>query len=786
MQRPFLWLALMLVAGVVAADVGQITSPFLPVMAGFLGLATALLPFRMSRAQPFGLALTFLAIGMLAWQVRHTGPPGDALSRAAALQPGAQWTLEGRVRRAQLLGPGDEYLSFIIDVERAGVGFAVGPMEGRVEARWFAPDGPVFVDDYVRVTGPLRDALGEVNFGVSGYEDYLRRLGVHSAIRLRGPSAVHCLAPGRWWRPSHLASTFRHGQAERLARAIPKDAQPFILAVWLGDSYSQGPHGYDVYVESGTAHIFSVSGLHMAIIYASASTALRSVVRRRRLRIGICLGAVWLYALLTGAQVACLRSATMISIYLVAEMLEREPDGPTALSLAAIGFLLYNANLLYDIGFQLSFLSIASIMLYSGPLAERFRRLPRWLGASMATSLAAQILPLPVAVYTFHVVPLYATIANLLVVPILTLVLWLCFATSLLAMISIDVASLFGYALWPLVAAIHALASAVVSVPGSSLRLTNPTTAALVFYAVTSIALLMALGTPTRSRSWWLVVAGALAMTVVLWQPYALPAEVVFLDVGHGDASFIRTESGSTVLIDGGNRTDSYDQGRRVVAPFLWANHTTRLDYVVGTHEDADHIGGLAYIMGHFPVGCLVLPPNPKPGAGERELLSLCATRGVPVRRITCGGKLDLGGAMLEALHPPLDWPASHGDNDGSLVMRLSWNGPSVLFPGDVEAVAERRLALLDCRADLMKAPHHGSRTSSSLPFLEAVGAAHAIVSTGLFRGRESANPEVMRRYESAGIRTWRTDRLGAIRVRMRGHAYELTSAREAREVGFR
>lgn len=779
MNRPLVWVAVAWAAGVGAAARGVLPGilvPFLLLMAGLVCLGMAR---RRAVLQPVGIALLFLGVGALLANARHTALPGDALARLSAPED-ARWELEGRVRSARLLPVGEDYLRFVLDVDRATVAGRIHPVRGQTEVRWAGAARPLHADARVRVRGELVRALGTVNFNTDGFEDYLRRRGIHTALEARGARAVQVESEGRWWRPSHAASRLRQAQAEAFSQAVPESARPFVWTIWLGDSFRGDPAAYRAYVESGTAHILSVSGLHMGIVYASTTFLLRMWVRRARLRVLLAMGAVWVYALTAGAQVACLRSALMVTLYMAAELLDREPDAPTALSLSAIFFLLINPDLLFDTGFLLSFTSIASILLYAESIAARLDRLPYFLRMSFATTLAVQVLSLPVAANTFHVLPLAAPLANLIVVPLLSAVLWLTFAASVLAWASLDVAAVFGHALAPIIWLVEKMAALVSAPEASRLALVSPTLLALVLYGGAAIALYIALR-PGRLRRRARVAFFILALaTALAWTPRNREARVDFLDVGQGDASFIRTDGGATVLIDGGNATERWDVGERVVAPWLWAQGVKRLDCVVATHPDRDHIGGLPYIVDRFDVGIVLLPYRTKPDPREQPLLDVCARKGIPVRRLIRGDRIDLDeDARLEVLHPPPSWPESSSGNNRSLVLRLTWNGPPVLFPGDIQQEAEREVAARPCDAEVLKAPHHGSRTSSTPPFIDAVGPRHCIVSSGP-RG-EVADPDIMARYEAQNIHVWRTDTLGGIRLTRRGDRYDFEAARPAR-----
>lgn len=782
MNRPFVWVALALLAGTWGAAEGLCPGVVFPVALFITACALALLSGTYHALRPVSVAVSFFAVGALLWNLHHLGPAGDPLGRYVAEHPDTSLVLEGRVRRPALFLPDITYATFLLDVDRALSGDEVLPVRGRVAVRWTSPDGPVFADDRIRVRGPLSVTLGRVNHGVQDVEDYFRRHGAHSAVRIRGPGAVERVAPGRWWSPTHLASRIRTAQGRRLMAVMPESVLPFALTVWLGDRSRISQKEYQAYIASGTAHILAVSGVHVGVVFISASFLLRLLlVRDRRVRTVLTIGIVFMFALMAGARVSVVRAAVMIAIYLLAGLFDREDDVATALSLSAILFILGNPENLFDRGFQLSFASVASILIFGERIAGGPERLRRLLREGLSTTLAVQILPFPLAIHFFHVLPAMAPLANLLVVPLLTISLWLCFMTAVCALLSSHVALVFGHALAPVVTAIHGIVQGVSTTPGTYWHLVSPTRLAMVLYWVAAGLLLLALSANERRRLWIGGVAVALALTALCWRPFRTEGEVQFLDVGHGDATFIRSPGGTTVLVDAGDRNAYVDMGARVVAPVLWSNHVSQLDYLVVTHPDRDHIGGVSYILEHFPVGEVVLGPIETDHPLEHALIRQCATRAVPVRRVREGDVILLDGASLQVLHPPADWPRGGKINDQGVVLRLDWSGVNVLLPADIEAAAEAAVAAEDCAATVLKAPHHGSKTSSTLSFIQSVQPQYCVISTGGYRGREPVGRHVLGRYEAYGIEPWRTDILGGIRLRVVEGRVALESAREKR-----
>ncbi len=780
MNRPLVWVALGLAIGTYAVAWGWMDGAIVPSVLAAAGMATAMM--RRSIAAPIGVALVFAGAGALLWHVRHELEPGDPLARFAARKPASSvFTLEGTVEDPGILLPGDDYTQFYLRADTVTAHVSMPPgLDGGVLVRWSNPGAPVFAGDRVRIAAPLELDIARVNPGVGSAEDFYRRRGIHTSARIRGADAVTRLEAGPVFSPARRASQFRQELAVRLHESMPAHVVPFVLAVWLGDQRRIDQVLYTDFVRSGTAHILSVSGVHMAIVFVSSAFVLRIFVRHRRLRTVLIMAAVVAFALVSGARAATMRSALMVILYLAADLVDREPDAPNALGIAAILAALYSPDLLLDGGFQLSFLSIASILLYSDSLHRRMEVLPRVLRGSLASGLAVQVLPFPIAAGIFNTASIVGLAANLVIIPLLGVVLWLCFLATGSALAMPPIAPLFGHALAPVVDLVGILARFASAMPFGFATIPTPTPLAVTLYAGAAAGLWIALRNKIFSKRWAGAAAILALLSAVTWRS-SPPPQIAFLDVGHGDSTFIRTPGGTNILVDAGDRSEFIDAGARQVAPYLLAHGVTSIDALVITHADRDHIGGAEYLLEHFRVGIVYLWPLAGESELERDLLAACAAAGVPVRRLAKGDSLPCEGARIDVLHPPPDWAASKSENDASLVLRVTWPGMSVLLPGDIEEGAESLLTGTDCAAAVLKVPHHGSQTSSTDAFIDSVNPRLAIVSAGRRRGGSVVRTFVIQRYTDRGIEVLRTDRAGGIALRTDGQSLRAESARQLR-----
>ena len=550
---------------------------------------------------------------------------------------------------------------------------------------------------------------------------------------------------------------------------------------------------------AGLTHLMAVSGANIAFLAMPLLFLLKKVKVRRCPANIITSFFLIFFLFITGFEASVTRAVIMAITVLAGQIFYREADTVSNLSFSCIVLLVINPFTLFNAGFQLSFAATLSLVLfnpYFRKLVSR-RYLPKFITDTFASTVAAQVGVLPLLVCYFHRISIISVLSNILILPMVELTTITGALTALAGLAGSFASKIIGYAACSLLTAILEITRISASLPFASVTTSRPPYIIIMIYYT-----LIFFNFRIRPRSGIkfspaAVIASICILGSVILLSYTLPIshdlEITVLDVGEGDSIFIRTPEGLNILIDTGPGGEGkYDAGSGIVAPFLFYKDIYRLDSVIITHPHTDHSGGLPSILAEFEVKNIILPYTLNQSVqtaqasssdnlldkGLAAIISDAGSKGTGITYCSSGARMLCSKSLaLEVISPQKDSIQDSGKNslnDQSLVLKLTYGSFSMLFMGDAEEPVEKRLISCNIKADVLKIGHHGSSTSTSEAFLEAVSPEAAIISVGRNNFGHPSD-KVLQRLKSDGVRICRTDNCGAVTVKTDGRGFRVS-----------
>ncbi|HEX9886321.1 MAG TPA: DNA internalization-related competence protein ComEC/Rec2 [Longimicrobiales bacterium] len=660
----------------------------------------------------------------------------------------------------------------VLHVEPSGPGVCAAPLRIRQRER---PD--LLPGDRVVVRGRWRRGIGPATTGLA-------------AGLLVADSVAPAPGADLGWTGAELRA-----RALRSVRDIFPNHAGLVSALVLASRDGLDPEVREDFARAGTAHLLAISGFHVGVVAAMILALLRlaRVPARRAALLGAVV--VWAYVFLLGTPDAASRAAVLLTLVAVARAGGRPVHALGALSTAWVLLLVADPLALLRPGFQLSFAGAVGLALWARPLeAWLTRGLPRgrfrWLTGAVAAGVAATVATLPVVAWHFERVSLVGIPATLVGGPLVAVVLPGIFMAGLAHAASPAAGTFLGGGVELFLDALVASVDLAAAVPFADVAVHRSALVTVALGAGAGLLLLRA-PRPLRGRTRvGVLLAGGLA--AVLVQPAVLAVEsrgtveIRMLDVGQGDAILIRSPQRRWVLVDAGpgpppGSAATPDPSRSRVVRELGRAGASRLEALVLSHPDLDHIGGAREVMAAAVVGAIMDPALTRGTSAYVGALEFARAEPASWTGLRAGDRLVLDGMTLDVLHPVGVPDPDTDPNDASVVLLLRYGLFTALLTGDAPASAEELSARGVGPVDVLKVGHHGSATSTSAAFLEEIRPSLALISVGRDNRYGHPDPGVMDRLYAATDTVARTDRDGTVRVvARRDGTWELHRERES------
>lgn len=846
-KRPIVSLAICWIIGSAFAFASDLIV-FIALMSVFLCLAILLCLFRKLKA---GRAIVCLGVIVLSFgytiftvNQREEG--------AGGYQEGTQVVLNGTI--ASSVEVDGDLVTAVVTADRrmnsaeADSGWTLLPPDREhylIQLRLLTPkeQAASFTwkrGDAIQLSGELKQPSKAGNFGQFDYRSYLLRQNIHWIVSAKGiDQAIVKTADNNRYTPLRYVDELRNKLGARIDKLYSSEQSGFMKGLLIGLRADLDPEQFQQFSQIGLTHVLAISGLHVGVLLVCVMGLFRLLRSTRETAILAGLIFVPFFMLVAGLGPSVIRSGLMAEIALFLAWRHRLKDGLNLISVAGLLMLLWDPYYLLNVSFQLSFLVTAGLILGVPQAGQLLPTKPKWLNSMLAVTIVAQLVSFPVTIYYFNQFSILSGIANFLFVPLfsmvtlplgyLSLVLsfgwlaggrWLAYFAEKVNGIAFDgieyLNSLEGFLLiWGspslLWIGIYFLMLCCLTWTLCRWRVSAFRPASMDRSAgydgvhakdLVPPEIQSYLAGPNRlsAKSAKNLFFGLMCVFFILlgysFNPriFDHSGEVDVLNVGQGDAIYIRTPSGKNILVDGGGtihfqkpgeqwkqRSDPYEVGRKLVVPILKRRGVHQLDYCIVTHQDMDHIGGLQAVLEQIPVKHLIFNGTLKDSEPAKQLFKTALERNVRLHTAVYGQVLRLDGEtelhFIYPFPPENKEPQSkiaiqNEQNEYSVMFLLRMLSHSMLFTGDIDAASEtvilehlRRLQtpFLQQPLDLLKVAHHGSKGSTSAEWLAYWRPRMSVISVGEHNLYGHPAQQTVQRIHEARSLLYRTDLYGEV-----------------------
>lgn len=616
------------------------------------------------------------------------------------------------------------------------------------------------------------------NEGGFDYKQYLKTKKIYgmvetqsSAITIRKENAINGILK--------LANVVQHKIKNKANELLEEEQASVLVALLIGNKEGLEEEVQEAFRMSNLSHMLAVSGAHVSYVMLGIGFIIANSKISKKVGKIITIVLLVFFLLITGQTPSVTRACIMSIYFIIASLCHKRVSVLSSISISFLTILLLNPYAIWDVGLQLSYGgTIGIIALYKIFCKqwenEKNGKIKNKIVEMLFLTLSANLILIPVIAYHYHTLSLTFPISNLLASPIMGILVIAGFITIFFSFFCNPIANLLAYPLSILLQIFLQIANMTSKLPFSQINVAVPNILCiLLYYLILCLFLYYQKEKHKENKTRVekkvleqiqkitikkIVVILVVAMILVfLYQNIPKSCQFHFIDVGQGDSMLVTTPTGKTMLIDGGGQRDtkSFDVGKNTLLPYLLKKRITKIDFVLISHFDSDHVNGLLTIMKEIKVKCVIIGKQFESCDNYEAFIKIVKDKKIKVHVVEAGQRIKIE----KNLYFDILWPSSeeviseNSINNNSLVCKLSYQKFSILFTGDIEQIAEK--AILEkykgtnvLQSTILKVAHHGSKSSSTEEFLKAIKPKIALIGVGKNNTFGHPNAGVLERIE--------------------------------------
>ena len=566
---------------------------------------------------------------------------------------------------------------------------------------------------------------------------------------------------------------------QKINELLPKETAGLCIGMLIGETSNIEESMQEDFRDSNLSHILAVSGANVSYIIISITYIFNKMYFRKKLSKIISIILLILFMLLTGCTSSVNRACIMAILMLIAELLNRKSDVYNNLALSALILLIINPYSILDIGFQLSYMGTIGIVFLHDKISNIVQlknKIIKYFFEMIIVTTCANLAIIPIMMFHFNTVSLTFYFSNVLAGPILGAVVIIGFIMFFVSLILNSLTIPIAFILNIMLKFIIKIAELTASLPISKILITTPSIWFIIIWYSTIIILYY----KEKAKKFYLKNKKNLKIAVICILIIVLTSNLViklnkdlkiyFIDVGQGDSCLIVTPTNKKILIDGGgSEFGSFDVGEKTLLPYLLDRKIKKLDYVLISHFDSDHVGGILTLMEKIKIEKIIICKQGEVSENYKKFLKILKSKKIKVQIVKAKDKISIDkDTFFYILHPANELIKDNILNNNSIVTKFYYRNFSILFTGDIEEIAEKELikkyeSSSILRSTVLKVGHHGSKTSSTKELLEKVKPKIALIGVGENNNFGHPNSEVLNRLNSLNCKIYRTDLNGEI-----------------------